>query len=274
MTPALPSPRLHIVVVACPGRPVRLRARARAWRGSGRRRTRRRGSRRATAAHWGRGPRRHRAASHAWRRGGGWAWRRGHRRRCRLRRDGRGGCGGCGFRCCDRLRRGCGFPRRRFASRRFASRRLACCRLARRGLLCSRCLLCSCLARGRPLRRGGFLRASLACGFAHRPRSRASGLACRTRGFARGLLYGARGLPHRPARTGLLARCASLPTRFRSHGFCSDLLCFRSRPLTQMRRCTNRASLVQACRPAIRVNCFLHYTMIGSESGNLGCLPA
>ena len=35
--------------------------------------------------------------------------------------------------------------------------------------------------------------------------------------------------------------------------------------------CTNRASLVQACRPIRRVNCFFHYTMIGGESGNLGC---
>ena len=48
------------------------------------------------------------------------------------------------------------------------------------------------------------------------------------------------------------------------------LLCWRTRPLKRTRACTNHASLVQACRPTGRVNCFFHYTMIARESGNLG----
>ena len=68
-----------------------------------------------------------------------------------------------------------------------------------------------------------------------------------------------------------LRRLAFLPTRFRSHGFCSDLLCYRSRPLKRAAVARTHASLAQACRPTRRVNCFFHYTMIGSESGNLGC---
>ena len=51
------------------------------------------------------------------------------------------------------------------------------------------------------------------------------------------------------------------------------LLCCRTRPLKRTRTCTNHASLVQACRPTGRVNCFFHYTMIASESGNLGYHP-
>jgi hypothetical protein len=49
------------------------------------------------------------------------------------------------------------------------------------------------------------------------------------------------------------------------------LICCRTRPRKRTRACTNHTSLVQACRPTGRVNCFFHYTMITSKSGNLGC---
>jgi hypothetical protein len=42
----------------------------------------------------------------------------------------------------------------------------------------------------------------------------------------------------------------------------------RTRPLHRTRTCTNPRFLVQACRPDGLVNCFFHYTLIASESGN------
>jgi hypothetical protein len=42
----------------------------------------------------------------------------------------------------------------------------------------------------------------------------------------------------------------------------------RTRPLHRTRTCTNLRFLVQACRPDGLVNCFFHYTLIASESGN------
>ncbi len=162
----------------------------------------------------------------------------------------------CRFRRCHGLRRHCGLARRGFARCRLPRRRLA-----RGGFLCGR------LARGRPLR-GSLARRGLLLGGA---------------GLARRLAHGPRGLARpscaRRARSSsrvlrglaFLRRLALLPTRFRSHGFCSDLLCCRSRPLKRTVVARTHASLVQACRPTGRVNCFFHYTMIGSESGNLGC---
>jgi hypothetical protein len=42
----------------------------------------------------------------------------------------------------------------------------------------------------------------------------------------------------------------------------------RTRPPHRTRTCTNLRFLVQACRPDGLVNCFFHYTLIASESGN------
>ena len=52
----------------------------------------------------------------------------------------------------------------------------------------------------------------------------------------------------------LPARCTFLPTRSRSHGFCSDLLCCRSRPLdTSLNEFNFTGSGLPTSR---RVNCF------------------
>ena len=260
-----PSPlSLHVVVVARPRRPVRLRARAGAWSWawgcSGRCRTRGRGRRRTAATERG-----------------------GRARRWSFPMPGDGGSTGrdggawgtAGFtapgddvpgwgRSTPRLPASRGRPAsspepcRAASAPLLASGRFSGSRLAGRGLLRGR------LARGRPLRRGSswpgpssapVLRAVLRTARAVlRPvlrTARAAFLA-----VLRGLAF--------------FVVCAFLPTRFRSHGFCSDLLCYRSRPL-KGRRCTTHASLVQACRPTGRVNRFFHYTMIGSESGNLAC---
>ena len=208
---------LHIVVVSRPGRPVRLCtwARARPRRGSWRCRARccRRGF--PAASGWRHGPRDAARPGHRRRWGRSpsrccWPWRcRGRSSRLRRRRRDRG-----------RHWLGCGC--------RLAGRRLAC-RSFSRGWV-ARCTL-GCLARRLPRRRLArrLLGARLSCRLTS---------AC---------LTGTR-LPGRCAATGALSRgllstrCALLPTRSRSHGFCSDSAYCRPRPLKRTRTCTNHAS--------------------------------
>ena len=91
-TPALP-PHLHVVVVARPGRPVRLRAWARAGADSGRRRTRRAGAGALPPPIGLAGRGGMPAAPHAWRWRGRWARTVAPSGRCHgLGRDGRRGC--------------------------------------------------------------------------------------------------------------------------------------------------------------------------------------
>src|SRR5262245_34827516 len=134
--------------------------------------------------------------------------------------------------------------RRRGRSSRLRRRRrdrgcrwLGCgCRLAGRRLAC------------RSFSHGGLARCALGCRLARRLLG--ARLSCRLTGAC---LKGTR-LSGRCAATSLglpSTRCTLLPTRSRSHGFCSDSAYCRPRPFKRTRTCTNHASTVQGCPPAL-----------------------
>ena len=236
-----------LIVVPCPRRPIGLRARARthaAWHPRAGRRRRGhaahgacRPGRHATTAHDAsgltRGPCRHRL------RGGTWPRLRRGRRGNFLGGGGRLPCHrglllGCSALCCRS--RCLSLPRRRLAGRGLARRRAASSRAPRR------------LARGRLPRRAPPRRGP-SCAFARRGSRRARRLARRSlrARLARATSHASTRRTCAPgglslARTSTASSCALLPSRFRSHGFCSSSFDCRPRPSCWTRRSTNHTN--------------------------------